>query len=105
MTGVTALVAGLALATAAQALDVERLQGTIIMASEGQVAFRDAAGSQRIMTTTPDCMVTIDGRVTRLENLSNGMHAMLLVNRNGQCMHVDARTVPIGSETPRPHVY
>jgi hypothetical protein len=92
--GILACAVALSWSTAAGALEVERIQGTIVMASEGQVAFKDVAGTQRILTTTPDCMVTINGQAMRLDDLQTGMAAMLLVNRNGQCMHIDARSTP-----------
>jgi hypothetical protein len=77
-------------AAPAIAVENEAIRGTIVAAAEGQVAFVDAVGAQRMLTTTPDCSVLIDGRRARIDDLQSGMAAMLLVNRNMQCMQIVA---------------
>lgn len=88
----TLIIAALAWASSAGAVENEAIQGTIVSAAEGQVAFVDTVGAQRILTTTPDCAVMIDGRRAVLDDLQSGMGAMLIVNRNMQCMQILATT-------------
>lgn len=89
----------LAAARSAAALENEAVRATIVSAAEGQIAFVDSVGAQRILTTTPDCEVTIDGRRATIDNLQSGMSAMLLVNRNMQCMQIVAAS-NIGRTSP-----
>jgi hypothetical protein len=77
-------------ASPAYAIENEMVQGTIVSAAEGQVAFVDTVGAQRILTTTPDCRVLVDGRRATIDNLASGMAATLLLNRNMQCMQIVA---------------
>jgi hypothetical protein len=87
------------LTSPASAIENEAIQGTIVSAAEGQVAFVDSVGAQRILTTTPDCSVLIDGRRAVIGDLQSGMGAMLLVNRNMQCMQILA-TTQVGAPVP-----
>lgn len=95
-----ALAVSISMTAPAVAVENEAIQGTIVSAAEGQIAFVDAVGAQRILTTTPDCSVLIDGRRATIENLQSGMTAMLVINRNLQCMQILA-TSKIGIVSDR----
>lgn len=88
MAAAALLLATLAWASSVRAVENEAIQGTIVSAAEGQIAFVDTVGAQRILTTTPDCTVMIDGRRAAIDDLQSGMGAMLIVNRNMQCMQI-----------------
>lgn len=84
------LSAALLLAYPATATAGETYHGIVIAASENQVMFKDQTDSHRTLQLAQGCQVTIDGRDADITDVDAGLYVNILVNRNNQCMRVDA---------------